>query len=113
MENRFLTGAARNKASVSGLHRVVAEKLHGFLRAFVEDAVLQVKHAIDKRDDAGIMSDNKNRGTLVMGGGAQQFDHVLAMLPVEGGRRLVREDKARLLDKRPANGDALFLAAGE
>jgi hypothetical protein len=59
------------------------------------------------------MRDDQNGRVLIVSGGAQQLDDVLAVLPVEGGGRLIGEDEARLLDERSANRDTLLFTAGQ
>ena len=79
------------------MQRVLGRQVR-FFGAFVEDAVFQVQDAIDEGDDAGIMGDHENGGAVVVGGGAEKLNDVLAMLPVEGGGRFIGEDESRLLD---------------
>jgi hypothetical protein len=65
------------------------------------------------RDHAGVVSDHEDRGPSVVRRRAQQFDHLLAVLPIEGRGGFIRETEGRILDEGPADGDALLLAAGK
>src|SRR5262245_36967884 len=47
-------------------------------------SVLQVKDLIGIGHDAGIVSDDQDGGALLVGGGAEKLDDLLAVGPVEG-----------------------------
>lgn len=77
-----------------------------------EPAVFQENHLVGVGDDTGVMSHHQDGGSLLVGGQAQQFDHLFAVAPVQGAGRFVGEAKAGVLDQGPANGHPLLLAAG-
>ena len=95
---------------------------------FVVRPGIKLQRRADLRDDAAIEHDDavgqRHRLDLVVGdvdhGGPErlvelgQFDaHLHAQQGVEVGQRLVEQENFRLAGQRPADGDALALAAGQ
>ena len=65
------------------------------------------------RDDAHVVRDEHDRGAELLGETAQELEDLGLHGDVEGGRRLVGDDQARVERERLRDDDALLLAAGE
>ena len=76
-------------------------------------AIGEFKDSIGVGDQARIMGDDQHHRAALAGILGQELDHLLAVVPVEGRGGFVGEDEAWVLHQRPADGDALFLAARE
>jgi hypothetical protein len=78
---------------------------------FGDQAVLDLDHAVGVIFQARIVGDADHRRAVLLGRAAEQADHHLAVLAVEGGSGLVGKKQLRLLGDSAGDGDALLLTA--
>ena len=83
------------------------------LVAGVDDlAVLHARDALGGGGDVVVVGDHQDRLPALVEA-AEQLDHLVAALGVQGTRRLVREQEGRLVGEGPGDREALALPAGE
>jgi len=75
--------------------------------------VFQVKNSIRKRDQASIMRDDQDDRAVLMGRSLKQFDHLLAIGPIQSAGRLIGKAESGRLHQSPADGYPLLFPAGE
>ena len=75
-------------------------------------AVLHAGDALGGGGDVVVVGDHQDRLAALVEA-AEQLDHLVAALGVEGAGGLVGEQERRLVGEGPGDGEALALAAGE
>jgi hypothetical protein len=84
----------------------------GLAALIIEDlAVLDVDDSVGPGLQARVVGHADDGGAVFGGGAAQQLDHHLAVLPVQGRGRFVGEQDLGVLGEGAGDGDALLLAA--
>ena len=78
-----------------------------------EHAVAEPVGALRARGDGEVMGDDDERGAVLVALALQKVHHQGASVDVESAGGLVGEDDPGPPGKRPGDGDALLLAAGE
>ena len=108
----------RYPVTVMGWRGELADRRGGGLSRAVDRARvdhLAVLHAGDPLGGGGdvvVVGDHEDRLAALVEA-AEQLDHLVPALGVEGARRLVGEQQGRLVGEGPGDGEPLALAAGE
>ena len=109
---RIGTEAGREKGAGIGLPRRIEDLADG---AELDDLSLLHDHDVigEIANDRQVMGDEDEGDPHLAAQPVEKLDHLRLDGDVERGNGLVADDQLRLERKRPGNGDALALAAGE
>lgn len=75
--------------------------------------VAKAQHAVCHLGDGGVVRHDHDGAAVLPVHALHEFKHFFRGLVIEGARRLVAQDEARVLHERAADGAALLLAAGD